>query len=98
MMFPYAWIVGYDELDRLLPTLFWAFIGLPAFFPALFVNQLLGQHPADSSWPLLLLTSIELSMGMWLIHLGPKRTIVFLMGVTLTSAMGSLVFYQLCIM
>lgn len=97
MVLPYAWVIAYDELDRLIPAILWMFIGFPAFFPGAVMSSLLGQNFGNSYWPSVLLTAIELGVGMWVIHLGPKRTIAYLLFAMLTSAMGSLVFYQLCI-
>ena len=44
MTLPYAWVLGYDELDRILPALFVMIGGLPAFVPAALLGKLFGQH------------------------------------------------------
>jgi hypothetical protein len=97
MILPYAWIVGYDELDRLLPALAVMITGMPALLPAVFLGQMFGQHFQESPWLAFLLTALELVIGVWMIRLGPKRTIGYLLLVMQISALGSLGFYQLCI-
>ena len=97
MALPYAWVVGYDELGRILPDLAVMFAGMPAFVPSLLIGGMLGQHFQASQWLAFLLTALELAFGIWMIHLGPKRTIAYLLLVVQTSVLGSLVFYQLCI-
>ncbi len=97
MALPYAWVVGYDELGRILPDLAVMFAGMPAFVPSLLIGGMLGQHFQESQWLAFLLTAIELAVGIWMIRLGPKRTIAYLLLVVQMSALGSLVFYQLCI-
>ncbi len=97
MILPYAWVVGYDELDRLLPALAVMIAGMPAFLPAAFLCQLFGQHFLESQWLAFFLTALELVIGIWMIHQGPKRTIAYLLFVTQISALGSLAFYMMCI-
>ncbi|TWU46564.1 hypothetical protein [Rubripirellula reticaptiva] len=97
MILPYAWVVGYDELDRILPALVVMIAGMPAFLPAALLSQVFGQHFQESQWLAFLLTALELVIGIWMIRLGPKRTIAYLLLVTLISAVGSLGFYMMCI-
>lgn len=97
MILPYAWLVEYDELDRMLPELLIMLPAMPTFLPAAILGGFLGQHAQESVWIALLLTALELAVGLWVIRLGPKRTIAYLLGVIHLSAFGSLVFYQLCI-
>lgn len=96
LILPYAWVVGYDELNRLLPTLAVMIAGLPAFLPAALLSQMFGQHFQESQWLAFLLTAVELIIGVWVIRLGQKRTIAYLLLVMQTSAVGSLGFYMLC--
>jgi hypothetical protein len=79
MVLPYVWIIGYDELDRIIPTVFWMIAGFPAFLPGAIVSGFLGQRFAENLWPGMFLTAIELGLGIWLIRLGPKRTIAYLL-------------------
>ncbi|WP_253159925.1 hypothetical protein [Stieleria tagensis] len=97
MMLPYAWVVGYDELDRILPTLVFIIAGMPAFVPAALLSQMFGQHFQESQWLAFLLTALELVIGIGMIRLGPKRTIAYLLLVMQVSAVGSLGFYMMCI-
>ena len=97
MILPYAWVVGYDELDRILTSLAVMIAGMPAFLPAAFLSQMLGQHFQESQWLTFLLTAVELAIGIWMIRLGPKRTIAYLLLVMQVSAVGSLAFYMMCI-
>ena len=97
MILPYAWVVGYDELDRILPTMAVIIAGMPAFLPAALLSQMIGQHFQESQWLTFLLTAFELLIGIWIIRLGPKRTIAYLLLAMLVSAVGSLGFYMMCI-
>ncbi|EMI40750.1 hypothetical protein [Rhodopirellula sp. SWK7] len=97
MILPYAWVVGYDELDRILPALVVVIAGMPAVLPAALLSQLFGQHFLESQWLMFLLTAFELAIGIWMIRLGPKRTIAYLLLVMQMSAVGSLGFYMMCI-
>ncbi len=94
MSLPYAWVVGYKELGRLLPTLAVMFAGMPAFVPAALIGRLFGQNMHDTPWLRFLLTAFELAIGIWMIGLGPKRTIAYLLLVTQISVLGSLFFYM----
>jgi len=97
MMLPYAWVIHYDERDRVLSHFFLWTASWPTFFPAAYLSGMLGQDFRESPWISMLLTAIELGVGTWLIGLGPRRTIAFSLFALLTAAMGSLGFYQLCI-
>ncbi|MGB7345192.1 MAG: hypothetical protein WBD20_13340, partial [Pirellulaceae bacterium] len=59
LILPYAWVVGYDELDQILPTLAVMIAGMPAFPPAAFLSQMFGQHFQESQWLAFLLTAVE---------------------------------------
>jgi len=96
MFLPYAWVVGYDEFDSI-----WAWVAstlpaLPTLFPAMWGTVLFGQDFHQAHWLAYVLTVLEFALGLWLVERGSKRTIAYLLLVLLTSAMGSLVFYQLC--
>ncbi|WDQ17119.1 hypothetical protein [Rhodopirellula sp. P2] len=97
MALPYAWVVGYKELGRIFLDLVVMFAGMPAFLPAAMLSQVFGQHFLESQWLAFLLTALELVLGIWMICLGPKRTIAYLLLVMQMSAVGSLGFYMLCI-
>ena len=95
MTLPYVWIVGYDELGRILPDLLVMFAGLPAFLPAALLGRLFNQNMHDAFWLAILLTALEMVIGIWMIRLGPKRTIAYLLLVLHVSALGSLGFHTL---
>ncbi|MGB7325341.1 MAG: hypothetical protein WBD31_10760 [Rubripirellula sp.] len=97
LILPYAWVVGYEELDRILPTLAVMIAGMPAFLPAALLSQMFGQYFQESQWLAFLLTAVELLIGIWMIRLGPKRTIAYLLLAMLISGVGSLGFYMMCI-
>lgn len=95
MILPFAWLVSYDELNRILPSLVAMFSGMPAFVPAALVGSLFGQNLHDIYWLNNLFTAAELLMGIYIIQLGPKQTIAYLLLIMHISAFGSLVFLQL---
>ncbi|EMI40761.1 hypothetical protein [Rhodopirellula sp. SWK7] len=90
-------LVGYEELDRILPALAVMIAGMPAFLPAALLSQVFGQHSQESQWLAFSLTAFELAIGIWIIRLGPKRTITYFLLVMQISAVGSLGFYMMCI-
>lgn len=97
MILPFAWVVGYEELDRLLPALPMFLAAMPTFILGGWIGQILGQHHQEVLWVAYLLTSIEILVGAWLIRGGPKRTMVYLLFVMQMSLLNSLVFLQLCL-
>ena len=97
MTLPYAWVLGYDELDRMLPALFVMIGGLPAFVPAALLGKLFGQHFFESQWLAFLLTAVEFVIGVWMMRLGSKQTVVYFLIVMQVSALGSLAFYMMSI-
>ncbi|MCC7339386.1 MAG: hypothetical protein IT422_30205 [Pirellulaceae bacterium] len=97
MMLPFSWVIAYDELHRILPDLVVMMAGMPAFVPAALTSVIIGQHFRESHWLTFLLTAVEVVIGIWMICLGPKRTIAYLLLVMQLSLLSSLVFHQLCI-
>ena len=95
MVLPYAWVFGYKELGRILPDLAVMFAGMPAFVPAILLGPLFGQNMHETPWLTFLLTALELATGIWMIRLGPKRTIAYLLLVMQLSILGSLLCYML---
>jgi len=96
MVLPFAWIIGYEERDRILTTAIVMTACLPTLLPAAFIGSAFGVGFQNSYWIALLLTGAELTVGIWLILLGPKRAIAYLLLVILISTLSSLGFYQLC--
>lgn len=97
MILPYTWVLGYGELGRILPVIAMMIGGMPAFIPAAILSRFFGENFHESHWVALLMTSLELLLGLWLIRLGPKRSIAYMLLVLHISVIGSLAFYQLCI-
>lgn len=95
MALPYAWVIGYKDLGRILPDLAVMFVGMPAFVPAALVSRMLGQDMHHTPWLGFLLTAVELAIGIQMIRLGPKRTMAYLLLVIQISILGSLVFHML---
>jgi hypothetical protein len=95
MNLPFVWILGYNELGRILPSLLAMFAGLPAFFPAAWLGQLFNHNMHEGRSLALLLTALEMVIGIWMIRLGPKHAIAYLLLVVHVSAFGSLVFHTL---
>lgn len=95
MVLPYTWLISYSELDRLIPAVV-TMIGIfPTFFPAAWLCYLVGERFRDHHAIGFLLTAAELAVGLWLIRLGPKRTIAYLIFAMIFSWVGSLAFYQM---
>lgn len=91
MFLPFVWIVGYRELSNILPTILWAAPGLPSVLPMMIIGRWVGQHGEELFWLSTLLTSAEIVIGVWMIRLGPRRTIAYLVLVLLISTFGSFV-------
>lgn len=94
MILPYVWVVGYKELGQILPSVIALIVVLPTFSLSIWINSFAGIPYRESPGVAFLVTALELAAGLWLIRLGPKRTIAYLILVLLVSAMGSLIFYQ----
>ncbi len=91
MYFPFAWLVSYDELGSFSPAMIWMAAGLSAFFPTVLISSLVRQHFENLVWLSMLLSGAELGLGLWIIRLGPRRTIAYLLFVLLVSTFGSFV-------
>jgi hypothetical protein len=94
MILPYSWMVTYEEFGRTLISLPLLFGSLPTLYPGGWLSYMLGQNLHDSMWVNYLLTAMVIFVGIWLIQLGPKRTIAYLLFVTQMSLLGSLALYQ----
>jgi len=85
MYFPYAWVllpdrVGKFGIDHIFPGL-----GLPMFVPSILLGRFFGQRGEEHIWLLLLMTAIELAIGVWLIRLGPRRAVAWIFVVLLVQ-------------
>lgn len=89
MYFPYAWVFTENDFGDLSLTLFFGAIGLPAFIPAMLVGRILGQHPQNAIWLFLLMTAAEFAIGCWMVKLGPKRSMGYLVLIVMMSIFGS---------
>ena len=89
MCLPYFWIIAFEELDEVFPAILWIVSGMPAFFPTCLIGYLVGQNSHDVMWLAVLLTGVEMVVGTWIIPLGPRRTIAYLVLVLLMSMFGS---------
>jgi len=89
MYFPYAWIFLDDGFSNAGLKEIIASFGLPSFVPSIFLCRMIGQRVENVPWVLVGLTAIELGIGVWLIRLGPKRTISWMIFVLFVSLLGS---------
>ncbi|MBC7967244.1 MAG: hypothetical protein H7Z17_15120 [Fuerstia sp.] len=94
MFFPYVWLAGYRELGQMMPQILAGMLLLPALLPQLLIGVVLGQRTQESFWIGAMLTAVQMGIGLWMIRLGPKRTIAFLVYSLLASLFGSFFFYQ----
>lgn len=91
MYFPWAWAFVHKAFRKDFDwTMLFAAIGLPGFMPGLFVGRMvLDQRVEDSPWIMILMTVIMLAIGVWMIRLGPRRTVAWLVFVLFVSLIGS---------
>lgn len=91
MYFPWAWAFIDKSIHKNLDwNMLIAAFGLPSFVPSMFLARLVDRRIEDSPWILIVLTAIELAIGFWMIRLGPKRTIVWMIAVVCCSLLGSM--------
>lgn len=90
MYLPFVWAVGYKQI---LPMVFFRIGVLPTFLPAAWSSSLAGLNFRESPGMGFLLTALELAVGLWLIRLGPKRTITYLVLVLWVAFMSSIFLY-----
>ncbi len=89
MCLPFLWIIAYDEFEHMFPEILWIAAGMPAIFPAALIGSLFGQNTHDVMWLAVLLTGAEMTVGIWIIRLGPQSTVAYLVFVLLMSTFGS---------
>lgn len=86
---PFAWTIlprGTEGILLMNPAIG---SGMPGIFPSLLVAFGLNQGPDNSLWLAALITCIEVLIGIWIIPLGPRRMIAYLVLVLLLSTVGS---------
>jgi hypothetical protein len=88
MFLPYLWLAFDRSLMRMLETPA-VIIGFPAFVPQLLIGVVIGQRTVEWFWMGALLTAIQMRVGFWMIQLGPKPTIAFLVYSLVASLLGS---------
>jgi heme A synthase len=91
MYMPYAWVFTENDFGDMSPKLFFGALGLPAFLPAMLAGRWFEQHIQNTVWLFVLLMVIEFAFGCWLIKLGPKRTLMYLVLIVAMSIFGSFV-------
>ena len=93
MYLPFLWL-GLDRGLLQMLELPAVIIGLPAFVPQLLIGVVIGQRTVEWFWMGAVLTAIQMRVGFWMIHLGPKPTITFLIYSLLASLFGSFLLYE----
>lgn len=68
---------------------------LPALLPAVFFGRLFNTNAEHQWWLAQAMTSIEIVIGLWMIHLGTRRALAWLIFLFLQSTLGSFVFNAL---
>ncbi len=74
-----------------MPSVLWLSAGMPGIF-MLTVFSLFGANPLQSGWFAILITLAQIAIGLWLIRVGPRPAITYLLFLMLSSLMGSLIF------
>jgi len=97
MALPYSWMVGDEDIGNVLFGLMIMLVEMPAFLPTALLSIPLEQYVFDMQWLAVSLNALEIIIGIWIIRLGPKRTIAYLLLVIHMSAGGSLAFYAMCV-
>lgn len=89
MYLPYGWFLFIVNLD-LIPRFIW-FATCPSFLPYYFAVTKLPLHTTYTTGTAIgmALTSLELAVGLVLIHLGPKRGIAFVVFALSVSLLGA---------
>ncbi len=90
LFMPFVWVLGYGELNNLLSLLQTA-AGLPNIFPTALIVNLLGWNLHEGGWISIVITAIQTMVGLWLIQVGTRRAIAYILFVLLSSLMSSLI-------
>ncbi len=89
MCLPFVWFIGYGEIGNIWRGLLAIAAGLPMLLPAAWLASWFGTNFHSEPWISILLTGIELFVGMWVIGLGTKRAIAYLIFALLLSVFSS---------
>ena len=90
MYLPFAWVVFSRAFKTLDAEHILGAVGLPSLVPVTFLSRMV--HPSEIVWLWILMTAIEVAIGIWLIRKSPKCTIAYFVLVMLMSAYGSMFF------
>jgi hypothetical protein len=94
LYFPFAWIVSWSDIT-LSTEFFLASFGLPGLFFVVLVGNVLRQNLKELAWLSMALTSAELLVGVWLIRLGPRRSIAYFVFTLIASIFASFILHAL---
>lgn len=97
MILPFCWVIGYEERNRIIVSVLTMIATLPTLLPAAMIGAVFGVNLHDIGWIAWLLTAAEISIGTWVVGLGPKRAVAISLLVMFLSYFSSLAFYQLCV-
>ncbi|QDS87864.1 hypothetical protein EC9_20470 [Rosistilla ulvae] len=95
MDLPFAWVASDGNLIAIGQALLGLIAGLPMLLPAGFIASGLGHNFHDLAWLPVLLTVGQLFLGTWIIRLGTKPTIAYLIASLLISLFGSFCFHAM---
>lgn len=88
---PFLWVVRKPDSSGDVHALFEMLPGLPSLFPWGFLGAVMGGHPQDGWWMLILFTAGTLSAGVWISGLGPRCSLAFGLVTATCSVFGSFI-------
>ncbi len=89
MCLPFVWFIGYGEISNICRVLLGIAAGLPMLLPSAWLASWFGTNFHSAPWISVLLTGLELLVGTWVIRLGTKPAIAFLVFALLVSVFSS---------
>lgn len=89
MCLPFVWIIEYGEIFNIWKGLLGIAAGLPMLLPSAWLASWFGTNFHSAPWTSILLTGLELLVGTWVIRLGTKPAIAFLVFALLVSVFSS---------
>ena len=90
MWLPLAWFIAWFQATS---EFLWISAAGPALFPVVYVGSWFWKNPHDVMWLAVLFTGAEMTIGTWMIRLGPRLTMAYLVFLLLISTFGSFVLY-----
>ena len=91
MYCPYLWLVGYASTHAGLSAVPLMYLGLPGHLPLLFASRFLQEHPGENFWLAVTFSSVQLLVGCWLLIIGARRGIAYLLFMLASAVIGSFV-------